>query len=270
MKYYDQHLHTMFSPDSDELAENYLKIAEARGVPVFVTTEHLEFEWNNDKAGDWTPDFAAQTDLYRDLSEKYPSVKIRQGVEIGYKSDHVKDAVALIDKHDLWLVNLSVHDYKGYDLYTPKICEKFSCKEFLTGNFEKILEAVSGEIPYDVLCHVDYAFKTAYAIDKSLKISEYEDLLKAIFRAVIGRNKAIEINHKVQSRIGSREHLEYILNLYKSLGGTLLTLSTDSHKAEHYLPDVSYILDAMKTSGFDSLCFFDYHKPTLVKFEELF
>ena len=269
MKYYDQHLHTRFSFDSEEDPENYLKIAEARGVPVFVSTEHLEFNWDN-RGEDWMPDFTAQTALYRDLSEKYPSVDIRRGVEFGYKSDRVKDAMALIKKHGFRLVNLSVHDYKGIDLYDPEICKTIAPEEFLTGNFLKVIEAVSSDLEFDVLCHVDYPFKTAYTADKSLKISAYEDFLKEIFKTVIRRNRAIEINKKVQDRIGSREHLEYILDLYKSLGGTLLTFSTDSHKVDKYLPDATDILSIIKSRGFDSLCFFDDHKPRLVKIDELF
>ena len=269
MKYYDQHLHTRFSHDSKEEPENYLKIAEAREVPVFVSTEHLEFLWNNEGA-DWMPDFAEQTALYRDLSKKYPSVEIRRGVEIGYKTDHVKDAIEIIKKHDLQLVNLSVHDYLGIDLYHPEICKEIAPEEFLAGNFEKVIEAVSSDIDYDVLCHVDYPFRTAYTADKSLKISAYEDFLKEIFKTVIRRNRAIEINKKVQDRIGNREHLEYILDLYKSLGGTLITLSTDTHKAENYLPDCTGILSVIKARGFDRLCFFDAHKPRLVKIDELF
>ena len=39
MRYYDQHLHTYFSPDSSETFENYLLQSD---LPV-VTTEHLDF-----------------------------------------------------------------------------------------------------------------------------------------------------------------------------------------------------------------------------------
>lgn len=39
MRYYDQHLHTYFSPDSRETFENYLNLTD---LPL-ISTEHLDF-----------------------------------------------------------------------------------------------------------------------------------------------------------------------------------------------------------------------------------
>ena len=40
MGYYDQHMHTHFSPDSAESFENYLEQTDG----LLVTTEHLDFQ----------------------------------------------------------------------------------------------------------------------------------------------------------------------------------------------------------------------------------
>ena len=268
MKYFDQHLHSEYSVDSEEKAEAYLLKAAERGVPRFITTEHVEFDWNNEHV-DYVPDFAEQKALYDSLRKKFPSVDIMQGVEIGYRSEHLDKINALIEKNDFDLINLSVHDYMGYDMYfyDPK---NVPSDEMLRYNFEKIVEAAKSDIDYDVLCHVDYAFKSAHHFDKSLKIAFYEDFLKKIFAIVIERGKALEINLKVQRAIADREHIDYMLRLYRALGGKILTLSGDTHALSDYLFVVEKYAAIIKENGFDSLRFFDRKKPYDVLIDELF
>ena len=268
MKYFDQHLHSEFSVDSEEKAEAYLLKARSRGVTRFITTEHVEFDWNNENV-DYVPDFSAQRALNEVLQRKFPEIKIMQGVEIGYRTELLPRIKKLLTKNDFDLINLSVHDYKGFDMYfyDPKTV---GADKMLRYNFEKIAEAAGGEIDYDVLCHVDYAFKSAYHYDKSLKIDLYEDFLKKIFSIVIERGKALEINLKVQRSINSRGHVDYLLSLYRSLGGKYLTLSGDSHSVEDYLFSVEKYAAIIKENGFDSLRFFDHRKPFDADIDELF
>ena len=268
MKYFDQHLHSDFSVDSEEKAENYLAEAVRRGVTRFITTEHLELDWNNEHV-DYIPDFKKQRAQNEELSKRFSSVDIMQGVEIGYKSALKDRFRKILDENGFDLVNLSVHDYKGYDMYfyDPKLAP---VDEMLKGNFSQIEDAVKSDIDFDVLCHVDYAFKSARHYEKSLKIDLYEGFLKNIFTTVIERGKALEINLKVQRGIDSKEHVDYILSLYRSLGGKYVTLSGDTHALSEYLKDVEKYAAIIKANGFDSLRFFDRRKPYDVKIDELF
>lgn len=268
MKYFDQHLHSEYSVDSNEKAEVYLFKARERGVTRFITTEHVELNWNNENV-DYVPDFSEQRALNETLKKRFPEIIIMQGVEIGYRTEFLPKIKKLIAENDFDLINLSVHDYKGYDMYfyDPKTV---SADRMLRYNFEKIAEAANCDIDYDVLCHVDYAFKSAYHYDKSLKIDLYEDFLKKIFSAVIARGKALEINLKVQKAIGSREHTDYLLNLYRSLGGKRLTLSGDTHSIKDYLNKVEEYAAIIKENGFDRLRFFERRTPFDVLIDDLF
>ena len=73
---------------------------------------------------------------------------------------------------------------------------------------------------------------------------------------------AIEINVKVQNAL-TTEHLKSFLNLYKTLGGTKLTLSTDAHQSSRYLEHFDKYKQIIKDAGFKYLCYYikqkEYH-----------
>lgn len=67
MPYYDQHLHTYFSPDSAETFENYLRQSD---LPL-VTTEHLDYFSSLQQLPNVIPDFDGYSDTIRQLNEKH-------------------------------------------------------------------------------------------------------------------------------------------------------------------------------------------------------
>ena len=124
--------------------------------------------------------------------------------------------------------------------------------------FDQMIEATSNFQNYDVLSHIDYAFKTTYLMDetKTTKLSIYEDKIKKVLNNLIKNDKTLELNTKVQQAIGDIEHTKYLLKLYKSLGGVNLTISSDSHSCERYLSGVEYYQQIARECGFDHLVYF--------------
>ena len=64
-----------------------------------------------------------------------------------------------------------------------------------------------------------------------------------------------EINVKVQNAL-PESHLRDFLKLYKELGGTKLTLSTDAHSSNRYLEHFDKYVSIIKESGFNYLCYY--------------
>ncbi|MCC3236511.1 histidinol-phosphatase, partial [Pediococcus acidilactici] len=92
MLYYDQHVHTDFSFDSDEKMENYLKVSGDD----FVSTEHLEFNNPDADKKDSIPDYTGYVTEIERL-KKATGKRIYKGVEIGVSAgqiDRIKDYMA--------------------------------------------------------------------------------------------------------------------------------------------------------------------------------
>ena len=242
---HDQHVHSMYSADSDEKLVNYLDVAFKMGCKYFVTTEHfdldlVEFHEN------WIADYKKLNEELNLLKEKYPNIEMLLGIEVGYRKDKLDFINKKLDSFDFDVINLSIHDAKFADFYWYKYFEQYGEEYLMKTYFEIMIEATSNFTRYNVLSHIDYAFKTIYEKDSSSKISKYEEYLKEVFKNLVKNNKALEINTKVQEVINDDNHVKYLLNLYKKMGGTKVTLSSDAHSAKRYKSSFDYYKNIIK------------------------
>ena len=237
------------------LIDEYYKIASEMGCKYFVTTDHLEFMsvYNNQ---DWTVDFKSLEEDLKRLSKKYPNVIPLKGVEMGYRKDHLDRMMNIIQTEDFDLINLSIHDNGEIDYYLKEEFINKGVDKVLKIYFDNMIDGLVTMDDFDVLSHFDYGFKTALLVKPNIKISEYEDYLVKIFKILISKKKALEINIKVQTTINSLEHIKYFLTLYKQLGGERLTISTDSHEPNLYMKNYDKYASIVKECGFNELCYY--------------
>lgn len=83
-----------------------------------------------------------------------------------------------------------------------------------------------------------------------------------ILKTVIADGKGIEVNtsshrYGLSDLTPSRD----ILKLYRELGGTIITIGSDSHKPEHLGTFIDETKQELKTLGFKEFCTFDKMKP---------
>lgn len=83
-----------------------------------------------------------------------------------------------------------------------------------------------------------------------------------ILKTVIEDGKGIEVNtsfhrYGLSDMTPSRD----ILKLYRDLGGTIITIGSDSHKDEHLGAYIDEAKAELKTLGFDRFVTFDKMKP---------
>lgn len=257
---HDQHMHSHYSEDSKEDLKAYLDIANRQGIKYFMTCEHVDYDPPTFKKS-WIADFDALRKECKTLIPLYPNITFLYGIELGYREDHYLDMMNMLRDHKFDLVQLSAHDDGIHDYYLK---ESFmDTYNDLCSYFDQVFKAISSFSDFDVLSHFDYGFKTARMVNPNEDIKLYEDKLIKIFNKIIKDNKALEINSKVQNTINDDEYLKYILNLYYSLGGRKLTLSSDAHKVENYRLNFDKYIAMIKDAGFKYLCYYidrkEYH-----------
>ena len=260
---HDQHVHSYYSFDSEQNIEEYLNKAKQIGLSYFVLTDHCDLNYL-DNGKDLFFSLEKQFEELRFLQAKFKDIKLLRGIEIGYKPSEISRISNILSSHNFDLVNFSLHEADKIDYYFPEEFKKRGIENTLKHYFDKELDAVMNFDNYDVLCHLDYGFKTAYLADNSLKISDHEEQLTKIMKVVIEKEKALEINIKVQS-ILPIAHTTYILNLYKRLGGKYLTLSSDAHILANYRRDFDKYIELIKKCGFTHLTYFIKRNKYLLK-----
>lgn len=263
MTIHDQHVHSKYSADSTQELDPYFKKANQLGCKYFVVTDHLDFdltEFNQD----WTVDFENLKKDLINLQSQYSNITPLLGIEVGYRKEYLDKINTQIASENFDLINLSIHDVKGIDFYWPKYFEKYGIDKLMDIYFDEMIYATTTFQNYDVLSHIDYAFKTIYEMDNSYTIEKWEDKITQVFKNLIKNNKALEINTKVQETINNHFHTKYLLKVYKELGGRYITLSSDAHTVERYLSSFEIYKQIIKEAGFDYLVYFVNRK--MIKF----
>ena len=263
-KIYDQHVHSHYSFDSEQTIKEYLDKAVRLGLDYFVLTDHFDLNYL-DKGKDISFDIDAEQEELDTLQKQYSNIKILKGIEIGYKPSEVDRINSTIKKYGFDLINFSLHESDGIDYYFKEEFLKRGIRDTLNLYFQRELEAIENFHNYDVFCHLDYGFKTAYLADNSSSIKDYEDIITKIMKALIKDDKTLEINIKVQSVLPI-EHTQYLLRLYKKLGGKYLTLSTDAHDVSKFYEGYDKYLKLIKDEGFAHLSYFINRQRHLYSF----
>lgn len=257
---HDQHVHSNYSEDSTELLINHYYVAKNKGCKYFVTTEHIDY-MPSMSGYDWLCDFDKLIKELNALNKLDGPIPLL-GIEMGYRKDYLKQIKAQLNKYDYDLINLSVHDSGKIEYYFAENFKILGLKETIKLYYENVLDAVTQIDKFNVLSHLDYCYKTVYRIDPTYNFLDDIDLIKPILEILIKKEKALEINIKVQNALYDK-HLKEFLKLYKELGGTRLTLSTDAHQATRYLENFDKYIKIIKDSGFNYLCYYikqkEYH-----------
>ncbi|MGY3777147.1 PHP domain-containing protein [Isobaculum melis] len=226
MKYYDQHLHTNFSFDSDATFEDYLKQAPS----YFVTTEHLDFHNPVSDYRDDLPDDDAYREKIAQLAQEYDTHFLK-GIEVGYTTASKEQIESYLADKEFDLILLSIHQNGQYD-FSNCNKEKMNVHQMMMEYFTLMLEGIQNVKGANVLAHFDYGLRNFSLSVEALQA--YESQLKEIFTAAIQKQIAFELNTKSMYRYENEALYRYGIKLYQSLGGKYFTIGSDAHNAEKF------------------------------------
>lgn len=271
---HDQHMHSSYSRDSEEDLRNYFIEAEKLKIKYVLTCEHYDFATTVDGTT-WDVDYDKLLDEHQKLKKEFPDITPLLGLELGYRKDYFNEMIEIANKYDYDLIQLSIHDSGKGDYYFKETFIN-DIDNTMNEYFDLMEEAINSFDNYDVLSHIDFGFKTVVMINPSYKFNYFEDRIIRIFKLIIKKNKALEINSKVMKTINEiylvndknykyDDHLRYLLKLYKANGGKKLTLSSDAHNKESYRLDFDKHIEVIKEIGFDELSYFIKRKEYTFK-----
>ncbi|MGF2055047.1 PHP domain-containing protein [Vagococcus fluvialis] len=257
--YYDQHLHTHHSFDSEEKIENYFKVTSKQ----LVTTEHLDFHNPYDNFNDNIPDFVLYETELKKLEQEF-NRSILRGIEIGYVPAHDERINEFLADKPYDLLLLSTHQNDEIDFMDP-IVRTFEKKRLIHEYYEQMIVSVEKMPHTNVLTHFDYGMRQIdITVDEFQKLAE--PFLIQLFKQVIAADLAFELNAKSFVKYGNKHLYEYAVPLYISLGGTLFTLGSDAHVAEDYELGFAEMKTLLRTNGVSELAIFKEQKRKQVKF----
>lgn len=263
MIYYDCHLHSEFSTDSDTPMEEHLKQALKIGLKGLCFTDHMDYDFPPealvDEEFEGVP-FVFDTEKYieklKQYQRLYPQLEIGIGVECGLQTSESVLArnEELVKNPAFDMVIGSLHLVNGMDPYDPKFWEGYPTEERVRTYFEQTLSNIETFHSFDTLGHMDYVVRVApkgFIYD----FRQYLDVMDEILRVLIKKDICLEINASgINPDIG-------ILERYKEMGGELITVGSDAHNQNRLAGRFDTVEEMMKRTGFREYVTFRQRKP---------
>lgn len=257
MRYYDQHLHTYFSPDSLETFENYLALSD---LPM-ISTEHLDFFSAFQKVDDVIPDYAGYSQTVEELNAIYDH-RLLKGIEVGFTYDDRHRIEEFLEGKEYDLKLLSIHHNGRHGFMTLNHDQK-PLATHLDEYFHLMLQAVQ-EAPYaNVLAHFDFGLR-GYDEVQLADLERKEAILTDILKTMMLHEQALELNTRSMYRYGNAHLYDYVIGLYKQLGGQLYTVSSDAHRASDYQLRFKDAFEMLRQHGVKELATFKKGQVNLV------
>lgn len=269
--YIDYHVHTEFSDDSVYDMEDVIQDAIDKGMEELCFTDHVDYgikkdwEWGDIQYRGGEPianvDYPKFFEKYNQMKEKYKGkIILKAGMEFGIQSHTIPQFEALYQKYNFDFIILSIHQVRDLEFWTGEYQEGRSQKEYNDEYYNELLSVVQKYKNYSVLGHLDLIQR--YDPAGFYPFEENKEVITEILKQVIADGKGIEINTS-SHRYGlpDLQPSTPILKLYKELGGTIVTVGSDSHKKEHLGAYILETLDVMRELGFEYYCTYENMKP---------
>jgi histidinol-phosphatase (PHP family) len=260
---FDYHNHTSFSHDSEAPMASVIEAAIGKGLKSIAITDHYDPEYAN-PLKDTTIDLenyyrtlAAAAETYKDV------IHIVKGIELGLQDQVTDKLQAVAARYAFDFILGSFHCADGMELYGEIFYAGRPAEEVYTKFYENCHRVIAKYNNFDVMGHVNIIDRYANAIPP---FKTYQVLVASIFKMLIENGKGIELNTS-SIRYGMGDHytptLE-MLSLYRSMGGEIITIGSDSHRAEDVGCDIGLAAELLKTVGFKYRTLFQDRKPVFV------
>lgn len=255
----DYHLHSCFSPDSHEEIAAICRRALELGLAEICLTDHADFdprEWNykNYKYE------AIRRQIAQARARFGNPPEIRLGVELSYQSDAEDEIRRFLEGKEFDLVLGSVHLVDRL-LLDQEVFPTHLEEEATHLYFQELLRGVRSGL-FDVVAHLDLVKRYSIPHYGSFRFQKYRAYYEEILRAMVEGRVGLEVNTS-GLRQAPREPYPGLeaIRLYRQLGGELITLGSDAHRAEHVGYGLQDGLVLLEQAGFRAIALYRGRKP---------
>ncbi|MGL5641614.1 MAG: histidinol-phosphatase HisJ family protein [Paraclostridium sp.] len=266
--YYDYHMHSSFSGDSQTDMEDMVKKSIDLGLKEICFTDHVDYDIISDV--EFKTDYDAYFEKINMLKNKFSGdIVIKKGIEMGVQPHILERCSNDISRYPFDFVICSMHAIDKIDLYNGTFFNDKTQIQAYENYYETLYNIVKNYNDYSVLGHLDLV-KRYGGFKSELDDKLFYDILEAILKEAIYKGKGIEINTSC-FRYGLKDLTPStnILKMYKDLGGEIITTGSDSHIPDQVAYNFDYIYNKLNELGFKYVSKFDSMKPSFISIKNL-
>ena len=271
----DQHTHCNFSSDSDASPESMVVGAIEKGITHLCLTDHMDldypgttkeeplFEFN---VADYFTALTPLKEAYRD--KLYLGIGIELGLRPG-REDLNQQMHRLLSAYPFDFVLGSVHLLDNDDPYYESYWQNRTAKDILSKYFSDMLTSLKEYDNFDSLGHLDYLIRyiPPYCGEKDYVFREHQEVMDEIFKLLISKDKALEINTAglIKGLPCFHPKLE-TLKRYLELGGTLITIGSDGHSPDKIATKFKETEELLRSCGISGYYVYKKRIPEYIPF----
>lgn len=266
---FDYHVHTDFSGDCSVAMEDVIQSAIKKGLKEICFTDHLDID-----STDGTDDFIFSHEDYAKaiggFREKYSQqISIKMGVEVGIQPHVLEASSDFVKGNDFDFALASMHGCEKLDFHLGDFFKAYSTEEAINHYYKEFDFMLETYKNYCVLGHLDL-YKRYNPASMSVPFHQYSHLVERVLKKVIKNEKGIEINTSgLRGNIAEGLPSWEIVELYKELGGQIITIGSDSHGGDAICANFEEVLRGLKARGFKNIYRFEKMNPIEVPVNSL-
>ena len=261
----DCHNQSACSPDGKDTVERMCRQAAELGLYAYTLTDHCECQEYESRYRPRVRKAWGEMERARDsFSGKF---RFYRGIELGQPNQDLPAAEQALSQGEYDFVIGSIHNIRGFEDfffldYTregPEFIDRL-----LSAYWQELLEVIRWG-GFDSLGHLTYPLR--YIVEDHgipVELTRHREQIDGVFRALIRAEKALEVNTSgLRQKIGRTLPDLPLLARYHELGGRLVTLGSDAHRAEDVGKGIPQALEMVKAAGFGRVATFQRRKPVL-------
>lgn len=249
--YFDSHVHTRYSGDSEMAGLDAYQAARNKGMGI-VFTEHRDFNYPGDRY-DFSFDPAKYMEEYGALRGMY----LLLGAELGLGEECLQEVREFAEAAKFDVIIGSIHIVDGGDLYEKSFYEGKSKADAYKRYLAYMKDMVLKNPFIDVLGHIDYICRYAPYDYPGMDYSEFAAEIDAVLKAAVETNTVMEINTRRFGNDKVIDELRPIYSRYHELGGKYVTLGSDAHRKEVVGAYLDKAENLAKECGLETAIFYE-------------
>ncbi len=264
----NDHCHSSCSHDGSYTMTQMARAAYEAGLGSLCFTDHcdlLDGEGLRDRAPfNWQNEWAQFCEAKEVLGDK---IRLRLGVELGEATQVEPMARKLLTFPHIDFVIGSIHNpINGKDYYFLNYEEEQQCKQMISDYLDQMLDLAKSDM-YDVLGHITYPLRYMHYRDGiPVDFKGHDEQVREVLRAVIESGHGIEVNTSGYLSCGGETMPpEYMLRIYRELGGEIVTIGSDAHTPDRIALGIADAQELLMSIGFSYFALYTGRKPEFIK-----
>lgn len=257
----DTHIHSIHSSDAISTMEEIAQVAMQKKLATICLTDHIDVDYPNSIDFNRLDPHDYLRNI-KEVQERYASLRILTGLEIGLQPHLQESTDQIVKRFDPDFVIGSIHCVFAEEISHHGLFKERNKIQAYERYFEAMLQSIQIINNYDSLGHLDFVERYYHSPDKLLYYADHREIIDEVLKHIIANDKAIELNTSgFRYKLGQAHPSNEILIRYRELGGYLITIGSDAHRAIDVGADFNLAEDILHMCGFKEYYYYEKRKP---------